>query len=437
MIRHLFLLFPFLAFGQVNMWTYDTANGGNNNGIIEQSEMQAALDAENNLIVDPPATITVTSTVNVDRNATQTIDWRGSTWNCSAGECMLVDKRGSGSTHTEMYDLTINGTNTFKLVKTYSRIRFFNVDVNGVGGASRDGGMGYQVLVYNEASSYGEWIMDGCDIDDINNSGSNNNTVAGTGGTGAGLQLQTEAMPSTPTRVIFRNATISNTVGEDTDGIFTHDRNSVGGSNSNLTYLIENVTVSNWERRAIKGFNGGVTYRNVTINNPDASVATGSMEHIFMAFGSGSNALEVNDVVFENCTFNGRVSGGLDNRVIGQSITGVQFINCVFQNGADLEFTYSGLYPYPNDNISICGTSFGSGSIIGQLSAVQWAGPDAITLDIDNTYADGLATTISEISSVYWAEADLDCLPGPPGIGGGNSTPSALKNATSAMLIAH
>ena len=157
-----------------------------------------------------------------------------------------------------------------------------------------------------------------------------------------------------------------------------------------------------------------------------------------MSIGSGSSSAQVYDNKFLGCNFIGRTSGAMDNRIIVVSTTGLEISNCTFTNGVQLLFTYNGSYPYPIDNITICNSTFGTGTKIDDYS-VSYAGNDVITLDTDNSYADGIATTV-QVSSAYWTQADLSCPPdlgGSPGVGGGNSSPNALKNETSGMLIAN
>lgn len=435
----LFLLFPVLLSSQVNMWTYDTANGGNNNGVISSTELQAALDNEASLIVSPATTITTTVQIDVDQAFSHNIDWNGSTLSFTGNIIAIrVDKRGSGATTTEMHDLTIDGNLSGQHgVKTYSKCEFYNVDVIDIK-PTADGANGYQTLVYNDASSYGNWVFDGCDVIGVSAELSNNGSVAGSGGNANGWLLQTEGIPTTQTTVTVRNSVITNVYGEDACSIFTHDRTAQGGAGTLLDYEIDNVTITGWERRAIKGFNGGVTYRNSTFNVDAATNATSTTERIFMSIGSGSSSAQVYDNRFLNCNFVGRTSGAMDNRVIVVSTTGIEFSNCSFTNGVQLLFTYNSSYPYPIDNVTICNTSFGTGTAIDDYS-VTYAGNDVITLDTDNIYADGIGTNVL-VSSAYWAIADLSCPPeagASPGTGGGNSSPNALKNETSGMLIAH
>jgi|GEM_PF-6418896 len=433
------LLFPTFLMSQVNMWTYDTANGGNNNGIIEANEMQSAIDNESDLIVSPLTTITTTVRIDLDQSFSHNIDWNGSILSFTGNIIALqVDKRGSGATVTVMRDLTIDGNLSGQHgVKAYSKCEFYNVDVIDIKPTS-DGANGYQTLVYNEASSYGNWVFEGCDVIGVSAELTNNGSVAGSGGNANGWLLQTEAIPTTQTTVTVRDSNITNIYGEDACSIFTHDRTAKGGANTLLDYEIDNVTITGWERRAIKGFNGGITYRNMTVYVDDVANATSTTERIFMSLGSGSSSAEVYDLKMLNCDFIGRVSGAMDSRIIVASCSGIEISNCTFTNGVDLLFTYNGSYPYPIDNVSICNTSFGTGSIIDDYS-VTYAGNDVITLDTDNSYADGIGTTV-KVSSAYWQQLDLSCPPevgSSPGIGGGNSSPNALKNETSGMLIAN
>ena len=107
-ILYILFLLSFPAIGQVNVWTYDTSHGGNNNGTIEQSELYAAINANTNLIVDPSTTITVTSTLNINQNMINTIDFNGSTItrNGTVDWMINIDKRAYSNTLTTIKNLT-------------------------------------------------------------------------------------------------------------------------------------------------------------------------------------------------------------------------------------------------------------------------------------------------------------------------------------------
>ena len=351
-----------------NLSTY----GVTGNGIADDgAELQSALDTETILLNDlgPSAVFKTSARLDIDQSFSHNIDWDGATISFTGNIIAIqVDKRGSGATTTIMHDLTIDGNNSGQHgVKAYSKCEFYNIDVIDIK-PTIDGANGYQTLVYNEASSYGAWIFDGCDVTNVSAELTNNGSVAGSGGNANGWLLQTEGVPTTATTVTVRNSNITNVYGEDACSIFAHDRTAQGGAGTALDYIIDNVVVQGWERRALKGFNGGITYKNMIFYVDDVANATSTTERIFMSIGSGSSSAEVYDVLFENVQFIGRTSGAMDNRIIVVSMTGLEIKNCEFTNGVQLLFTYNGSYPYPIDNISICGSTFGTGTIIDDFS---------------------------------------------------------------------
>lgn len=408
--------------GQVNMWTYDTANGGNNNGTLEQSEVQNALNNESNLIVSPAATITLSSTLSITQGFAHTIAWSSSTVTTNSALLVMidVDKRASNGGTTTMSDLLVDGNGVASRgIQIDSRIDFDNVDVTGFRQPTSQSPAGFYINFYNDSDAHGDWIMDGCDATDL--IGASNGSTTDSWGAANGYLVYVRQLPSATTRLLVSNATSNNSWGEDAQNMafFSGGLNTAG---SNWSFEGTNLNLYDWERRCVKGFLGNQTWTNCTFTDPSPSDPDlySSNKSGMVVVGAGSGATGAGNTVFEGCTF---ISRGYDGRVIviGDQYTPslVEYNNCTFSGGADLALTRR------IGDIDVCGGDFGPGSIIYDYNVDGDFGD--IRIGQNNTFVEGNPINLN---TVNYTEPVLTCT---PPAGGGAVTAITWNNDTQSI----
>lgn len=117
-----------------------------------------------------------------------------------------------------------------------------------------------------------------------------------------------------------------------------------------------------------------------------------------VAVGRGSGATGATNILFENTTFNGVVSGSVDNRIIPVNTSDIHFNNCTWTGGADLALTLD------IGDLYVCSGVFDAGSTIGSYNTREDSGE--IYIDTDNTYD---SATAVQISGYSYLETDLMC----------------------------
>lgn len=402
-MKYIFLLFPFIAIAQINFSVY----GAIGDGVTDDTAaIQTALDSESNLVANANSIFLISSRLDIDQIQSHNINWNNSTLLLSSSHTGIqIDKRVANGGVTVMNDLLIDGNNVGSIgMKIYTRVELTNIDVIDFTPSSSIP-FGIWTLVFNDASCYGDWIFDGCDVNNIDGSGLNNNIIADANGAANGYYVQTEEIPSSPTKLIFKNATIQNCYAEDSQNMFVTSP-SLDITNSNVSYEFDNLIFQGWERRSLKLFSGNLTFKNCTVYADLESNKTGIMDSAGMiAIGTGSGGTGSGNNIFENCDFIGIETGSRDNRVIMVNTDGVKFNNCNWSLSADLAITANLL-----GDVFVCNNNFGIGSALYDYA--ESSDSAEIFLDTDNVYADGVSAIQFDVFS--YIETNLICEVIPP-----------------------
>jgi hypothetical protein len=406
-----------VTIAQVNMWTYDTGNGGNNNGVIDHFEHQNAVDNEADLIVDPATTLTVTSTMQYDQIAVQTIDYNGSTITRNSGVDWMqhVNHRFTPNAHTTISNLIVDGNNqSGKMVDIKSRVTFTNIEIKD---CISDNCNGIRVLVYDSPGIYGDSTFDNVDIhnlESLNSDGSSGNNP----GMVHGFLVSSQGNPpSSPTRIIYKNSELYELWGEDAGGITL---NSPGRdtSNSNLSFWFENITVRDAQRRTVKNFIGNTTWINsrfISAANDNPKLVPGSAGGLnpagLFVISSGSSATGATNNLICGCSFEGHPDDPDDSWytqviILGQNgPAGAEIRNSTITGGHGGRWNRNGFtaYTIPSDggslaDITFQNTTIGAGNTIF-VSNTNFNG--TLTLDTNNTYVDGSSTVLAEVGPSY------------------------------------
>lgn len=427
-MKWLLFLFPLFVAAQIP--------GAAGNGVADDTAaLQAWLDSGGEERPVGTEIYRISSTLDVDQAFAQSINWNGATITTNAvlQPMIRVDKRASNGGTTAFQNLNIDGNLASPLgFFIYSRVLFTNVDVSNIQQPpSSVVTAAFRIDVFNDADAHGEWVFDGCDINNI--LANNDGNLTDARGASNGIALFWRAIPSQPTSITFKNATIENCYGEDSQTVALFS-SGLDMTNTNGSIVLDNLVLQGWERRNLKIFTGNVTVQNCDIYNDLNVNATGVLPAAgLIAAGRGSGATGGGNIVFESCNFIGRTSGGRDNRVIFLDTDDVFLRNCVWSNGADLSFTNFG---GTIGDVYVCSATFGSGSIIEDYGAINYAGVDVVRLDTDNSYADGPSSI--QIPASAYQITNLLCPTPDQGNPGATPTPVRKgKNSTSAMLIAH
>ena len=370
----------------------------------DTAALQAALDAEAELVADPGATFLISRTVEVDQDFAHTIDWNGSmiVTTSPLNPMLLVDKRQSDGGLTSMRDLFVDGGRmATRGVELNSRVDLVNVDVARFRQVASSPA-GFYINFHDDPDAYGTWNFDQCDVSDVVGA---SNDITGDGvGAANGYLIYWRAVPSSRITLDVRNATVSGCWGEDAQNVALFSP-GIDISDSSSGTLWTNMTFLDWERRSIKGFAANNTFVECRFTDPDPGDPNlySSNKSGLVVVGAGSGATGADNQMFESCSFRGR---GYDGRVIVTDSTNVQFNNCAWNGGADLRFTSFGFGGV--GDVSVCASSFGSGSTIEDYGLISYAGNDVVVLDTDNTYTE---TIYVNLDAAYYEERDLTCLP--------------------------
>lgn len=347
------LMFSISFFAQVNFSTYGAIGNGT---VDDTAAIQAALNAETNLVADAGKTFKISGTLNITQGFAHTINWNGSTIkaNNNINPMLLIDKRGSNGGLTTMTNLIVDGT----LVATRgftirSRVNFTAVDAKRFRQPTSSSPVGIVLELYNNVNAHGSWVFDDSEVYDI--VGASNGITTDSWGAANGFIVYWKEVPTATMVINIKNSFLHDSYGEDAGCLYFLDQTANGNSISNSlgSIVVDNVNIIDVERRNVKGFCGNVTYKNSTFTDPlpsNPNLYSSNKSGLVVVGSSGSS-----NIVLDNCTFVGR---GYDGRVIPTNGTDITIKNCTFTGGADLTFTVQ------IGDLELCNTSFGSGSSI-------------------------------------------------------------------------
>jgi hypothetical protein len=378
------------------------------NEIIDNAALQASFDSTLNLTLSGNYNTSVTlyidtileQTINGTNNATITAT-------ATLQRVLEIDFRGDNNPNgTTVSNLTVNGNSLGGwLIFVYSKVQFDNVDAaNGLA----DNSAGLYINVYNEISSWGDWLIKDSNITNI--VGNNNGILTDSIGVSSSLLFyaQQNISTSNPTNIVFENLVANGSWSEDSQilGLFSPSLNT---SNSGLTLTFSGGSFQNSQRRVVKGFMGNVIYDGCSffgfdVNHPNYDPAVAIIATMVLSADSGATG--ASNIIVRNCNFFGddnNVQEEIDELILN-NVGDVVIQNCNFLNGSDLEFGGT------IGNITVCGTFFGAGSRIG-LHFNQQAQASAIIFDTSNTYTD--PSPFSTLPYAYEI-ADIFCPPQPP-----------------------
>ncbi len=413
---YILFLFGFISNAQVNVWDYnEIINGGNNNGTIEQSELQTAIDNETNLIVDPLTTITISSSILINKNMINTIDFNGSTItrNSLVHWMLNIKKRNYANTLTTITDLILDGNNQGGSgVDVDCRVHMTNVEIKDI---NYNGANGVRILTYDDPGIYGQSVYDNVDIHNLETV-SNNGSAGDDIGMVHGFLVSAQEEPSQTTQIVYKNSDLYELWGEDAGGITV---NSPGKDTSDgpLSLWFENITVADAQRRTVKNFIGNTTWINSTftsaaadnVNLVPAVPGPGLNPAGLFVVAAGSSATGATNNLICGCTFQGHPSDPFDSwytQVImwGQNgPTSMELRNSTLTGGHGGNWGANGftVITGQSEDLTIANTTFGTTNTIKALGTIT----GTFNLDSGNTYADGKATALAPTTMAYTESA--------------------------------
>ena len=371
----------------------------------DTAKLQAALDAEAFLIADPGATFLISATLVIKQPFAHTIDWNGATIAAATAlkPMIVVDKRSSNGGLTTMRNLRVDGRRKATHgIEVNSRVSFADVDATGFRQPTSSSPAGFYINLYDDPNAYGTWTFDGCDVDDV--IGASNGVTTDSLGAANGYLIYWRAVPTSAVTLDVKNATVRDCWGEDAQNVAIFSPGlDISASSSGTRWT--NMVFLDWERRSIKAFAGNNTFNSCSFTdpNPNDPDLYSSNKSGMVVVGAGSGATGADNQIFAGCSFNG---AGYDGRVIVFDSANVQFKNCRWTGGADLQLTSFGKGGI--GKLDVCSATYGAGSTISDYGAVTYRGPDVVSLDTDNTYVEASYVTINP---TYYQEVDLSCAP--------------------------
>lgn len=371
----------------------------------DTAALQAALDAEAELVADSSATFLISETLKIDQAFAHAIYWNGATVMTQTAllPMILVDKRASNGGLTAMSNLKVDGKKTAgRGVEADSRVSFINVDATGFRQPNSNSPAAFYINFYDDDDAYGTWTFDGCDADDV--IGASNGVTTDSLGAANGYLIYWKAVPTSTITLDVKNATIRDCWGEDAQNVAIFSTGyDISATNSGTQWT--NVKFLDWERRSIKCFAANNTFKNCSFTDPNPSDPDlySSNKSGMVVVGAGSGATGADNQIFEGCSFN---QAGYDGRVIVFDTENVQFNGCSWTGGSDILFTSFGGGGV--GKVDVCSGTFGAGSTIGDYGGISYKANDVISLDTDNTYVE--ASYVS-VNANYYQEVDLSCTP--------------------------
>lgn len=422
------------VYAQVNVWTYDlTANGGNENGTIEPSELQTAIDNETNLIISPATTITWTADdkIEIDQNMAQTIDFNGSAFarTTYVGYYLWIDKRSYSNSLTTIKNLDANGSGLGgSLIYAVSRVHMTDVHIhNARETVLNKGTFGLYLRAYDEVGAQGDWVFDNVDIDWITHAG-----VTATDGESEGLYVY---WPVTVTgsgmQLIYKNSTMHDFWGYESNGMILNSANHDISFSTNNYLWFENMLMYNVQRRLVKNYIGNTTWVNsdfyqADYDNPNLLIGPTFTPISIFDIGAASGADGSKNNLICGCNFYGGYTQNLNggNKLFGilatTGETSVEIRRSTF-NGDNPNVAgtdYHGISTWTMwagsgntqiaklDDIKICDCDFTAastssrGNMIFSGFTVMVSGK-ALQIDTNNTYTIGQTAAFANYDYAY------------------------------------
>jgi len=317
----------------VNFSVYGAIGDGIND---DTAAIQAAIDAESNLIANENSVFKVTKVIDIDTKKLQYINWNNSTILASnnLNPVMKIDKRGSNGGTTEMENLFVDGNNiAIRGIEIRSRVIFNHINISDLNqGSQALSPAGIYQKVNNDEDSVGEYIFNNCNISNL--VGNSDCIVASnTNGSVNGYLFYWEEVPAEKTTITFNNLNVDGMWGDDGGGVFINDHVNIGSSESG--HIFNNCTIKNYERRALKGFSSNMKFTNCIFEDPDSNderIHCGTNSGLAVFGGENGKV----NIQFISCDF---ISKGYDGRLIPINITNFLIDNCNFIGGSDIAFT--------------------------------------------------------------------------------------------------
>lgn len=307
----------------------------------------------------------------------------------SANIMLFIDKRGSASPKTTIYDLEINGGGVSYIgTQIYSCVDFDNVTVRNFYHPTNIVA-GIWCEIYNDPAVYGHgnWTFDNCVVDDITTVGDNDpfNSI---GSADNFLAFHRESISAINSfDIIVKDTQLSNAFGSEGQniGVFSP---SLDVSNGGARIIFDNVTCFGWQRRSVKGFCGNVIYRNSNFtetdtNNPNLVPISGYGPAGFFVVAESSGATGASNIFIENCNFNGNGGAEYSNKVVVITTSGVTMSNNTFTNGTDFEI--GGVL----SNLTVCNNNMTNGGVVREnTDQPPQTDGGGIIFDTRNTYSE-------------------------------------------------
>lgn len=434
-MRWIIFLLPFLGMAQIP--------GAAGDGVTDDTEwLQAWLDSGSTTTPVGTETYRITQQLEIDVAGEQTIDFNGATITVTSASnfyAFLIDKPDRAS--TAIRNLTIEGDLKLRNgILVASPINAFDVDINNLYNAAGS------VIAWNvpiNSSNYGSFTWNGCDTNTLYSVGAgvvDAGTVLGPAFEGYGsarsYDFQWSESPG-QTTVLIENFIWDGAYGADGGPIRIDDRTGQNATAVGHKTILRNGTNINFCRRGIKMSMDNIEIYNVIFEYISPSNPYWG-EFIEAAGTIGSRPLDqdpsgrLDNVIINGCTFypttyqwalidRAQDMYWSNNTFIGSA--GIRFGNLSTDNGIG--------------DVFICNNTFGTGVIRDQLDATVF-NDTGTQIYIDNTNVN--ATVEFNVLTVDRNTVIANCPPpigSPSGGGGTTTTPNGLKNATSAMLIAH
>jgi hypothetical protein len=376
----------------------------------DTAAIQNAFDNETDIFSDPNKTYLISSSLTLDQNMGQTIDFNGSTItrNGHVQWMLYIDKRDYSNSLTTIRNLKVDGNDkSGSTIDIKSRVNFENIEIYDV---IHDNANGIRILVYDEPGIYGQSVFDNVDIHNlvsVNSNGSSGDNP----GMVHGFLVSAQETPSQTTQIVYKNSELFRLWGEDAGGI-TLNSPGFDTSNSPLSFWFENISVRDAQRRTVKNFIGNTTWINSTFvsaandNSKLVPASEGGLNPagLFVIASSSSATGSTNNLVC-GCSFEGHPDDPFDSwytQVVVQGQNGpagAEIRNSSFAGGHGGRWSANGLTLIGIlEDITIANTTFGTTNTIKGGGSQQQG---TLLIDTNNVYADGKPTALSRVSLNY------------------------------------
>lgn len=411
-LGHYFVYSEFYA--PVNMWIYDEiANGGNNNGVIDQSEFQTALDNEADLTIVPATTINLSSLVALDQIAVQQVNFNGTILekNFTTDYALWINKAGMSGTLTTLINFELDGnSNHGSLMYLNSRTNITDAELHhAVENTFSGGPRGIFIAMGDNIGAQGEWRWDNVNIHDIRNDARAGVSQPGTGWATALEVVWSAVVSGVGAQLVWLNSEVYNIWGDEGDGIRLNSPNiDISGTNNSLWF--ENMTIRETERSAVKCYIGNTSWINVIFQavwrlNPN--IDTRSAPASLFRIGARSSAVGSWNNLICGSTFKAAPTDAFDAwdtqislNSDGANGVGVEFRNVILESGDDIKtawgYDFAGFALAGNTTqFKICNSTIGVASTtarglkIRKRPGFSLQGGAKLEVDTGNTYTGG------------------------------------------------